>query len=487
MSETHEIIRDAGEYSMAALLTQFVTIVAAILTRRFLGPAQMGVWSLVQIILTYANYSHLGTMDAINREIPFYQGKRDTKKVDEIKNTAFSFSTLTAFIVSMGVVAYAFVRQADLSAVLFYGLLLAAGLVLLQRLNALLICLVRAYKRFELAGKLTFYSAVVNMILIGFLSSRYKLYGFMTAMALSFIFNISYVLSRENFHFRYSMGRSELRALLVYGFPLMILSLFSTFFETIDKIMITKFLGLEALGLYSVALMAYGYLYSIPNSISIVVIPNLHEKFGQTENKKDLKGYLWKSDLVFSTVMPVLIGLSWFIVPFLIGLFLPKFTEGIPALRLLILSTYFVGVGMAYSLFIYVIKKHWVLFPLNAAASGLAIVFNWLAIRRGWGIAGVAGATTLAMFCYFTMIYIYTASHLYSFREFLKKYGLVVLKFIWMAALLIFVTRQVRFQSPMLTIGAQSVLYGICYLPFLIGLDRKFGILAIWKRKFFKR
>ncbi len=85
------------------------------------------------------------------------------------------------------------------------------------------------------------------------------------------------------------------------------------------------------------------------------------------------------------------------------------------------------------------------------------------------------------------MIYIYTASHLYTFREFVKKYGLVVLKFIWMAALLIFVTRQVRFQSPMLTIGAQSVLYGICYLPFLIGIDRKFGIVAIWKRKFFKR
>lgn len=478
MSKTREIIKDAGDYSMATLLTQFVTVVAAILTRRFLGPAQMGFWALVQVILTYAYYSNLGTMDAIVREIPFYHGKNDIPKAEKIKNTTFSFCILTALIVSAGVISYAFLRRDYLSPMLFYGLLITAGLIFLQRINELLIRLVRAYKRFELAGKLTFYSAVVNMILIAILSYRYKLYGFMIAMALSFIFNIIYVVYYQNFHFQYTIDWTQLRELLVYGFPLMILSFFSTLFETIDKLMITRFLGLEALGLYGVALMAYGYLQSIPNAISIVVIPNLHEKFGRTENKHDLKSYLEKSDDVFSVVMPALIGLSWFLVPYLIEMILPKFIEGISALRILILGAYFAGVGTAYSLFIYVIKRHVVLFPLNVASCALAILFNWLAIQKGLGIVGVAGATTLAMLCYFTMIYVYTAWHVYGGFEAIQKYAVILFKFFWMISVLFLIKRWVRLPIPSVSTGFQMIVCGLCYLPFLAAVHKKYGLFS---------
>ncbi len=487
MSKTREIIKDAGDYSMATLITQFVTVAAAILSRRFLGPVQMGVWSLVQIILTYANYSNMGTMDAIAREIPFYHGKNDAKRVEDIKNTVFTFCVLTALAVSLGVIAYAFLKRGVLQETLFYGLLITAALILLQRLNALLICLVRAYKYFELAGRLTFYSAVVNLVLIGFFSYRYKLYGFMAAMVLSFIFNIVYVFCHQKFHFRYAINFTQLRALLIYGFPLMILSLFSTLFETIDKLMITRFLGLESLGLYSVALMAYGYLYSIPNSISIVVIPNLHEKFGRTENKHDLKGYLEKSDDVFSVLMPVLIGISWFLVPFLIEMVLPKFTAGIWALRLLTLSAYFIGVGMAYSLFIYVIKKHAVLFPLNVISCGLAIIFNYAAIRRGWGINGVAGATTLAMLCYFTMIYAYTARQIYGGFDSIQKYAVIILKFFGMVAVLLLITRWVHTPAPWLSLAVQLTLCGLCYLTFLVMIHKKYGLFSAVLQRFLKR
>ncbi len=486
MSRTRQIISDAGDYTSAALLTQFVTVIAAVLTRRFLGPSQMGVWVLVQIILTYANYTHLGTLDAIAREIPFYIGKKDEWRAEKIKNTVFSFSIMTALIVSLGVMAYAFLWRTHLQIAVFYGLLITAALVILQRLNTLLICLVRAFKYFELAGKLTFFSAVVNMILISFLSYRYKLYGFMAAMTLSFIFNIAYVHLKKNFHFRYSLSGVELKPLIAYGFPLMLLAFFSTIFETIDRLMVARFLGLEALGLYSIALMAYGYLQSVPNSISIVMIPNLHEKFGQTENKHDLKSYLLKSDSVFSVVMPVLIGAGWFLAPLLIGIVLPKFKEGIDALRLLILSAYFIGVGMAYTLFIYAIKKHWALFPLNIIAALFAVLFNWIAIQKGWGIAGVAGATTIATLFYFTMVYIYAAREVYSLQEGLKEYAVIVFKFICMSLLLFSLKNWVNFSSSLITAIAQTILYGACCWPFLWRINKKFEIFSIWFNKFKK-
>ena len=149
MSKKDEIIADAGLYSMASIFTQVITLGAGILTRRFLGPVQMGVWSLLQIVLVYASYSTFGASEAIHREIPFYIGKGDEKRADEIKNLVFSFSWVTTALISGGLVLCALILRSRIPQELFFGLLGMAVLVIIQRLSNLLIALVRCYKHFS--------------------------------------------------------------------------------------------------------------------------------------------------------------------------------------------------------------------------------------------------------------------------------------------------------------------------------------------------
>ncbi|MBI3251913.1 MAG: hypothetical protein HYZ52_01145 [Candidatus Omnitrophica bacterium] len=78
-----EIIVDASFYSLATILTQGITLVAGVLTRRFLGPVQMGVWSLLQIILVYSTYLTLGVIEAVSREIPYHYGRGDDARADD--------------------------------------------------------------------------------------------------------------------------------------------------------------------------------------------------------------------------------------------------------------------------------------------------------------------------------------------------------------------------------------------------------------------
>ncbi len=477
MSKTRDVVSHAGRYSLAAMLTQLVNVLSALLMRFFLGPMQVGVWSLVQLILTYANYSNLGTMDAIALEIPYRKGKGENNKAESIKNTAFTFAILTSFPVSLSVFVYAFFFRRTLSQQLSWALLFTSALVLLQRINALLVMLLRAYKHFDLAGRVTLYSAMMNAALIAFFAFRYKLYGFMLAMVLSFLFNILYIFSQQRFHFRYELKRKELSALIAYGLPLMALSLFTTFFETIDKIMITRFLGFEALGLYSIGLMTFAYINSIPNAVSIVLIPNLQERFGQSQDKNDLKGYLSKSDEVFTVLMPILVGAAWFLVPPVVQHLLPKFAAGIGAMRYLVLSCYFVGVGLAPTLFIYTVRKHFIFFPLIACSCLWAILFNWLAISRGMGIRGVGAATTLAMFCHFTALYAYASLQVFSLREFFARYSGTLLKFLGMAMLLLMVESHVKIESLFLEAALKTTLFFLVYAPFLWVIHRKYGLL----------
>ncbi len=482
-SSKTDIVRDAGIYTSTSVLTQLITLLAAILTRRFLGPLQMGVWSILQVVQIYSAYTLLGITHATSREIPFYRGKGDEARVNEIKNLVFSFSIVTGCFVATGLVAYAFLFRGNLRVEVFYGLIFMAALILLERFNNVVISLLRAFKEFRLASKQMVLSAIVNAALVAFLAYHYEIYGFLWAMCLSLIFNIAYILYHHRFSFRWSLHLKPLRALIAYGFPLMILGFLGAILVSIDRIMIAKYLGLEALGFYSIAILAANYIYSVPNAVGIVMIPNVQEAYGRSENAQDLKNTISKWSLVFSNTVPVLIALAWFLAPPLVSWILPGFEPGIPALKYLVLGGFFLAMVYPYSHFLIAIKRHLELLPLFVVALVLTILFNALAIRGGRGITGVAVATLLALFLKFTASYILASRYLVGFREALLGFGAVLLKFLYTFFLLHFLAvagngSEVLWQGMM-----RFIFFVVFFSPLLIQANAICDFASIFKRK----
>ncbi len=487
MSRSKQVIADAGFYSAAVVLTQLITIVAAVVMRRFLGPAQVGVWALMQLVLTYADYSQLGTMNAIIREIPYYRGKGDEAKAESIKNTVFTFSLLSALLCSLGVMVYAVVLKNSLSVEIFWGLCLTALLILLQRMNGLLTTLIRSLKRFDVASRQLVYSAIVNTTLVAVLSYRFRFYGFMAAMCLSFTFNFVYLCRRQSFQFRPVLELKELRSLISYGFPFMLMTLMGTLFDTIDRVMISRYIDLEALGLYSIALMTSTYIYSIPNAVSVVLVPNLHEIYGKNDDPNDLRNFLFKSDLAFTTLIPVFIGLAWFAMPLVVKVLLPQFIAGIEPMRFLVLGVFYLAVGQAYMQFIYVIKKEMNLLWLTGGACVLAAALIGVSIRQGAGLSGVAMATAMAVFIHYLSLYWYAAPKVLPIGLCLRHHVTTLLKFIWMCALLFSVDHWVRISGDLQTALLQIGVFVIAYIPFFLKLNSEFGLTGVLKERFFKK
>ena len=484
MSKFKEVVGQVGIYSSAFALTQFVSVVGALITRYFLGPLQTGVWSLVQVILSYIDYANLGATYAIPIEIPFKRAQGKLEEMDRMKNVMFSFSFLTSVLFSAGLLVYAFVRRPYIPKELFYGLLIATGLVILQQLNNVLISFLRAYKNFKLAGKQMALSSVVNFVLVAALSSIFKLYGFMWAMVLSFIFNIAYILYHEDFHFRWTLNAKVLKGLIQYGFPLMLLTLAGTVLLTIDKMMIAKYLGLEALGLYSIAVMTSGFICSVPNSIGVVLLPNVSEKYAEGENVRDLRGYLTKSNHVFSVLMPILIGLGWFVVPLVIHLLLPKFLGGIEALKYLALSTFFVGLTQTYSNAIVVSKKHFLQFPIALGMCLVAFASIFFAIKNGLGINAIALIMTGVMMVNFTALHLLMGRYIFATRDLCLEYLSVFSSFVFMVLVLVITDRTLAPFPLFLRMLCQIFVLGAVYLPFLIRINKKYEVLSILKEKF---
>ena len=486
MSRFKEVVGQIGIYSSAFALTQFVSVIGALIIRYFLGPLQTGVWSLVQVILSYTDYANLGATYAIPIEIPLKRAQGKLEEVERMKNVMFSFSFLTSVLFSIGLLLYALIRRTFIPQELFYGLLIATGLVILQQLNNMLISFLRAYKNFKLAGKQMALSSIVNFILIAILSSTFKLYGFMWAMVLSFMFNIAYILHHEDFRFRWTLNVKVLTGLIQYGFPLMVLTSAVTVLLTIDKIMIAKFLGLEALGLYSIAGMTSGFICSVPNSIGVVLLPNVSEKYAEGENVRDLRGYLTKSNHVFSIMMPVLIGFGWFVVPFVVHLFLPKFTGGISALKYLTLGTFFFGLTQTYGNAIVVSKKHFLQFPVTLAMCLIAFVSMFFAIKTGAGINRIALIMTGVMLVNFTALHLLVGRYVFTIRDLFREYFWVFANFAFMVLVLVILDRMFGVFPLFLRALSQIVALMAVYLPFLMHINKKYEVWPILKEKFLR-
>ncbi len=480
MSESKkEILGQVGHFSMATILTHLVTIVAVFLTRKFLGPLQMGIWAILQVILTYTMYCSFGITYGIVQKVPFYRGKKEFEKADEIRDVVISFSVLTTTMVAAGVIIFAFLSRHKLSGDIFLGLIFLAIIIFLTRINNLLITILRAYKEFILAGRQMFLSAIVNAVLVATLAYSFKLYGFMLATCLSLVFNIGYMWFHFRFPFKWNLNFSLVKELLIYGALLITVDFFGSTVLTADRVVIAKMLGLEAVGLYTIAQMAWTYVFTFPNSISIISATNLQEKFGRNEQIENLKNYVSKSLQALSVVMPLVISMIWILGPPLVRILLPKFIGGVEALKLLVLATFFSALFTTLEQFLIAIKKQTLLLPLGLVWVVCAFSFNFIAIKLGFGIAGVGAAMALTALIRFLVLYGISSSFLFSWREsrdhLLKIFG----AFAYFLILVIGLSKISFSVNSLLNQIIIFAIFTLLYLPILLRLNAQLGILPL--------
>jgi len=486
MSQQQGVVKQAGFYSISTLAAQIITIIASVLSRRFLGPVQTGIWATFQILVDYSKYSTLGVMSAVTRDIPFRVGQGDVQGADEIKNLAATFVFLSSIVIAAALFTFAIATHGKFRPEVTWGLMLVSGLIVLQRLNNLLVSMLRCYKLFEIESRLMVVSAIVNAFLVGSLSYYFKIYGFVWAMILSFIFNIIFILSRRPFQFKWNLKLKPLRSLVQYGFPLMLLGLGTSLFRSLDEMMIVLFLGFESLGWYSVALMVTGFVSNYPISLQIVFLPNFQEKFGKANHPRDMQAYLSKACLATALTMAIFIGAVWVSAPILIHWILPKFIMGIEPMKILCFNIFFVSLGQYFFDGLINIKKNGHAFLIISLSVALAALMQYAAITYSGSIYAVAQVTTLGALFFFVISMGIAFYFFYSAKE--AKSLIIELLAITAYLGLYFLLLRVHFTANSFFLySAQIGSWFLFSIPLVLMLNKKFYILDILKNKLLRK
>lgn len=432
-----KIILDLTKYVPSTGIVEMLAFIQGIIIAKLLGPANYGLWIMLALVLSYSANSHLGTLSALHRNIPFYRGEGNLHKVDTIKKTALGATMFFAIAISFLVLLFSFFARHRYPPLAIAGLRFISVLIICQTLYTYFDIIFRSHNEFGLASKLIIIYAIgkftVTVVLVMWIGFLGIFWGLFAAYMASFI----YISILKKFDLRVRFDFKETMSLMKIGLPMLLAGIVYSLFTTVDRIIAAKFLGTTELGYYGVGLMVTMVLVFIPLTVSIIMYPKFNEIYGKTKSVTTLKNYVAKSTILLGCVMSVMTGVIYLSLPLGVRIFLPNYLPGLDAARVLTMGAFFLSLFSTSATLLLTINKQNQYLLILFMSFLLKLSMNYFSVAAGWGIRGIAATTATSYFIFTSIMLAYamfqcTKNMLNIIIVFAKSY----FPFLYLAALL---------------------------------------------------
>lgn len=398
---TNPLFKELSHYSVSTVLFQISRVSVELVVAKLLGPTLWGIWYLLNLLLAYRNIFELGMVNALNREIPIELGRHNEVGANTIQNLTFSTLLWTSIIVSLLIIITTrFINDQ----VLTNSLLWLIPVFISSQFFYLLQSIFRSYLWFKkLSIQQVLFSFIFPLVAIP-LSFVFKLYGFLAGYTIALILSSFFVLIMSPIRFHYIFDFGKMKRLIKIGFPIMVVGITYTFLNTADRWFVSGFLGVQELGYYSMAILVFGMMVLIPRIISQQIYPRMAMDWGRTPSKETLSNWSSKQTKYVSLIIVPLFLIVVFLFPLLIRYLLPEYIPGIPALRIIAIGALFLPFSTGWGNVLIIIDKQIYYLYVILSAVILNIVFNFIFVRLGYGIEGIALGTVLSFSLYNFML-----------------------------------------------------------------------------------
>ena len=431
------ILKDILGYSSSALAAQTLGLIAGFWVARMLTPSDFGIWNAVSLVLVYGAFMEFGALSAMGRDLPFYLGQGNIEKAASVEGAA-RWAALVGAVLVAGVVIAASFWPAQ-TPMMRIGLRVMAVVLILQQAYAYHRTVLRAHNQF---GELSRQQLLLSIITAGFVAScvtTIGLLGRMIAALLAQAAIVVYALHRDPWRAVPKPDATAMWSVMRVGIPITISGSVLSLIATIDRLMVIAFLGETQLGYFGLGLLLTSTVSLVPSMASQVLYPRITRQFGQSERSiAALRSFVLTPPLVLACLLPVVIGPVYMLLPLVITLFLPAYVPAITATRIVVVGIFFYSILGLTDYFLVTIGKLKQYALFGSVALALNIVFDYLFLRLGYGIEGVAfGGTPLTYFIYSSILIGYALSHYtHGVRDWCCYFSRMWLPFVYMLGLL---------------------------------------------------
>lgn len=387
----------------ATLINASLVFIVGILTRNILGPEQYGFWVAISLIFTFIPIFQLGTLNAMNREVPFYLKRNDLNKVREIRESVFSFLfTFPIYIVGFLVLLSILISFSEIKSEYKTGLFLASLIVFFSYISGYIETYFKSQQDFKTTSKLFMVKSIATSLLtliFVFIIGYEGLYiGLLLALLIQiFIARKTLPINKRKYTF------SQYKKLIKIGFPILLVGIIWSLMIASDRIIITIFLTPKDLGDYSVSILVFSSTMLLPQVIGQVFYPKIVEFVSQGSNDK-IRTLFWKVNKILAVIMLIVVVSGYIALPYFISWFMPDYVEGIKAAQILLLGVYpLTLVGVAANYFNSTHNQKVYIF-IQLISIVLNILLSIAFLQYSNSINSVALATSMTFFIYFILM-----------------------------------------------------------------------------------
>ncbi len=401
MVSYQKFAKDVGFIGAVQVLTSLGTFFLLPIITKTLGTYDYGLWA--QINTTVSLISPLALMGLSMGFVRFLSSETEIKIIREAVYSILFFVTISGLLASF--LLYTFAEPLatfgfkDPHATYF----IQAGslLILLSVIESISLFYFRIFRQIQTFSYLTLFETFGKLFFILFLLKMgYGLLGVIAATLLvqGFIFLISLLMIISQIGFVIPRF-TYIKEYLQFSLPLTPNSLVRWITESSDRYMVTYFLGLGSVGVYSAACSIGSLIQLFVSSLQLILLPELSKLFD--ENKMDeVRIYMSHSlryFLLFS--IPAVFGLSALAKPLLGILTTDDFLSGWVVIPIIAFSGLLAGIFQIFVNTMLLIKQTKTSTYINIVAAVSNVLINLLLIPS----IGIVGASLSTLFSYFLM------------------------------------------------------------------------------------
>ncbi|AKB15909.1 Membrane protein involved in the export of O-antigen and teichoic acid [Methanosarcina thermophila] len=401
MVSYQKFAKDVGFIGIVQILTSLGTFFLLPIITKTLGTYYYGLWA--QINITVSLISPLALMGLSMGFVRFLSSETDTKKIREAVYSILFFVTVSGLLASL--LLYTFAKPLatfgfnDPNAAYF----IQAGsfLILVGVIESISLFYFRVFRQIQKFSYFTLFETFGKLLFILILLKLgYGLLGVIAATLLvqGSIFLISFLIIISQIGFVIPRF-TYIKEYLQFSLPLTPTALIRWITESSDRYLVTYFLGLRSVGVYSAACSIGNLIQLFVSPLQLILFPELSKLFD--ENKMDeIRIYMSHSLRYFLLIsIPAVFGLAALAKPLLGILTTEDFLSGWFVIPIIAFSGLMAGVFQIFVNTMYLIKRTKIATYINIVAAISNVLINILLIPS----IGIAGASLSTLFSYFLM------------------------------------------------------------------------------------
>ena len=460
-----------------------ISFPVAIVVAMVLSPKDYGILGYIGVFTAWAGFISPGIFSAVQRELP---GLKESRKFSEalyLQNVAVTVEVLVTIVVTGALMVFVFFQQdplmRSLMLILFLGFALGRFLNYLTGINF-------AYKQFSLSAKARFLRTILYPVLTLSMIFWMKIYTPPTVNLVLTVIIIIYLFYKMEYGIRFIFDRGQTIRLFRIGIVMVAGDiLFVLFTSLVDKTLIAAFLSKEALGLWVFSQSILLIFLEIFKDYARVLKPVIWSYASNVEKTHMRFLSLIRMSVYFSLAAAIITGFAQSGFIFLVNYITVKFVEAQFVFLFLSLYIFWEASEMFPEIILYsksANRQNTVIWIWGVGVL-INLILDFIVIKLGYGIVGVAIATVASQVFSTTLMNIKASIYLFEHkREFITHFIKITAPFLIALAfsLIHWITlKHLNIKLPYILVGSVLIQFMIWYLFISIFYKNYMKLLSI--------